>query len=509
MNKTIEMEHSHLVEALYTQCARYKVLYGGRGGSKSWEISSYLIQKSIEVSAKFLCIREKQNKIEDSVYSLLDDTTKRLGVGHLFGKTKSNIIRRGSKKNPESKFIFSGLRNIDASSVKSFEGAEYCWCEEAQDLSDHSIKVLFPTIRKPKYKEFKAREDYLRFLHYNPKLNYPEYTNDKQLIVSIPSEIILSFNPENEDDAVYERFIVNTPKSCILININYTNNPCCPPDIIMEANECKERDIDEYNHVYKGQVTSAGRKIYAKKYNKDIHIRTETREQMMAYLKDNSLGNYMAIDPHSKYYPFCIWVAVVRNEHAELEKIIYNECPTKDYMGDWYAEVRKTKPLDLTLLQLAQLIYSFDGNEYGVTVNKRFADTRYTKGAGSTNVMTNSVGMIETWKRPENGSMLINTPPEKMIDIQRMNIITDLDYNRNVSVSTFNKPRLTICPWCFNTQKMFELHRENKEGTAEDEKYKDASDTLRILYAGLTEETFKTHEASAPRQRQSSGWMGA
>jgi hypothetical protein len=501
----IEIKHSPKVEPLFTQHARYVVLYGGRGGSKSWEVAYFLVQQAMsQRNITILCVREKLNKIDDSVHKLLKETIRRMCVGYMFSVLNNKITCKATK----SEFIYIGLQGSTADDVKGYENLRYCWCEEGQQLSMESITTTFPTVRCPQYKQFKTREDLDNFLAKNPQLNYNEYLEKiDQLTIAIPSEIIITFNPDNEDDPVYERFVSEPPDSCILININYTDNPNCPPDIKKEAADCKKRSIDEYNHVWLGMPKNVGMKIYASKFLRDVNVRKESRDQLLTMLRLESLGNFMAIDPHSKYFPFCLWLSVILDEHGEPEYIIRDEFPTYDYFGEYYYKMRKKRKLELSLLQLAQTIYGYDGSEYGLQINNRFADTRYTKGSGGENVMTNSVGMIETWKRPENGSFLLCVPPEKMIDIQQVAIKTDLDHNRNIPVGTFNKPKLTIAKWCKNTIDMFENHREDRDGKGEDEKRKEPSDTLRILYAGISGMVFKRKQVVNVGRRRGGSWM--
>jgi hypothetical protein len=248
-----------------------------------------------------------------------------------------------------------------------------------------------------------------------------------------------------------------------------------------------------------------GMKIYAS-YFDDINIRTESRDVLFEMLRKEAVSCFMGIDPHSKYYPFCLWLAVVLNEHNDPEHIIYNEFPTYEYFNDFYSAQRKERKLELTLKELAALIKSYDGAEHGITVNARYADTRYSKGAGAENVMTNTIGMVETWKRVENGALYLSIPSEKLIDVQQLSIKTDLSYNKSIPLSPFNRPKLTVAPWCRNTIQMFRQHREDRHGKGEDEKYKDPSDALRILYAGVSGKIFKPPKKLKKRVKNVS-WM--
>src|SRR5262245_46410886 len=121
---------------------RYKAYWGGRGGAKSRSFGRALLLQSLGRPLRVLCAREVQKSSKDSVKRLLDDDIERMGLGHFFESTETEIRSRIG-----GLFIFAGLKtNVDT--VKSTEGVDICWCEEANTLSQHSIDVLIPTIRK-------------------------------------------------------------------------------------------------------------------------------------------------------------------------------------------------------------------------------------------------------------------------------------------------------------------------------------------------------------------------
>lgn len=206
--------------------SRYKVFYGGRGGRKSWEVARSLILKASQSKKLVLCTREIQNSISDSVLRLLESQIELLGLNWFFEVQRSTIIGRNG-----SEFIFKGLNNMTIDSIKSLEGADICWVEEAHSVSDRSWSILIPTIRKQ------------------------------------GSEINITFNPDLEDDPVYTRFIKNTPASCYLSRVSYLDNPDCPNTIIEEANYLREVDYEAYAHVYLGEVRShSDAQVFKNKY---------------------------------------------------------------------------------------------------------------------------------------------------------------------------------------------------------------------------------------------------
>ena len=122
---------------------RYKVFYGGRGSGKSWAVAQALMVMCDMANIRILCCREIQNSIKDSSYQILRDTAERLGISGRFCFLESEIRH----KLTGSRFIFKGLLRNEQS-VKSTEGIDICWVEEAQTVSESSWEVLIPTVRK-------------------------------------------------------------------------------------------------------------------------------------------------------------------------------------------------------------------------------------------------------------------------------------------------------------------------------------------------------------------------
>jgi phage terminase large subunit len=190
--------------------SRYRVLYGGRGGAKSWGVARALLILAAKDKLRVLCAREYQTSIKDSVHKLLSDQIQDLGLDSFYEITQASI--RGKNG---SEFFFVGLKN-NISNVKSFEGVDICWVEEAQTVSKTSWNVLIPTIRKEK------------------------------------SEIWVTFNPELETDDTFQRFVVHSPKDCVIEKINWYDNPWFPETLRLEKDDLKERDVEAYNTVWEG-----------------------------------------------------------------------------------------------------------------------------------------------------------------------------------------------------------------------------------------------------------------
>ena len=190
--------------------SRYKVAYGGRGGSKSWGIARALLIKGAKEPLRILCAREFMTSMRDSVHKLLCDQIEALGLSTFYEITQASI--RGKNG---TEFSFVGLKN-NVANVKSYEGVDICWVEEAQTVSRLSWNVLIPTIRKEK------------------------------------SEIWVSFNPELETDETYQRFVANPPQDAIVIKINWYDNPWFPETLRQEKDALKDRDLEAYNQVWEG-----------------------------------------------------------------------------------------------------------------------------------------------------------------------------------------------------------------------------------------------------------------
>jgi phage terminase large subunit len=189
---------------------RYKVLHGGRGGAKSWGVARALLILAAKTPMRVLCAREFQVSIKDSVHKLLTDQTYAMGLDSFYEITQTTI--RGKNG---SEFFFIGLKN-NITNVKSFEGVDICWVEEAQTVSKTSWNVLIPTIRKD------------------------------------GSEIWVTFNPELETDDTYQRFVVTPPPNSVVQKITWRDNPWFPETLREEKDHLQVRDTEAYNTVWEG-----------------------------------------------------------------------------------------------------------------------------------------------------------------------------------------------------------------------------------------------------------------
>jgi len=203
------------------QPARYKVFWGGRGGAKSTAFADALLAQADEQPLRILCAREIQDSIRESVHQLIADRAK--AGRYPFEVKNSEIVHPNG-----SRFFFAGLwRNID--SIKSIEGVDIVWVEEASRVSEESWRKLIPTIRKS------------------------------------GSEIWASFNPELKSDPAYQRFVITPPPNAIVRKVSWRDNPWLTQELRDELEHLKAVDYDQYLHVWEGELKKyADGAVYAK-----------------------------------------------------------------------------------------------------------------------------------------------------------------------------------------------------------------------------------------------------
>lgn len=215
---SLVLSNSSKFADLLNKKARYKCYWGGRGSGKSWQIAEALIRIASTRAVMVLCCREYQNSIKDSSHKILKDTIARLGMDALFTVTAETIRSKCG-----AEFIFKGLTGSNSrsagESIKSTEGIDICWLEEAQTTSKNSWNTLKNTIRKP------------------------------------GSEIWVSYNLINEDDPIHDFFVMNRPAGdhYIVHHVNFDANPYFEgTELWQEMLDDKERDYDLYEHVWLG-----------------------------------------------------------------------------------------------------------------------------------------------------------------------------------------------------------------------------------------------------------------
>ena len=220
-NETLKIKTPRWALPLLQQ-KRYKGAHGGRGSSKSHTFAEMLIERHIlNKDTRSVCIREVQKSLHQSVKRLLELKIESLGVGGLF-EVQDKVIKN---KFGSGLIIFQGMQNHTADSIKSLEGYDIAWVEEAQSLSQRSLDLLRPTIRKDKDEE-------------------KEYDG---------SELWFTWNPNEATDPIDVFLRGEKPfPSSVVLQVNYTDNPWFPEVLKDEMEYDRKRDIDKYEHVWLG-----------------------------------------------------------------------------------------------------------------------------------------------------------------------------------------------------------------------------------------------------------------
>lgn len=188
------------------------MLKGGRGSGKTKSIAIFLIELSRIATARFLCLRQFQSRISESVYTVLKQTVIEQGYESEFEILKSSIVN----KNTGSEFLFMGMqRNI--LEIKGVEDISYCWIEEGEGLTKEQWEIISPTIRKE------------------------------------GSRILISFNPKYEEDFVLSELPRLLGDQLIIRDLQYLENPHLSSTMLAKINRLKESDYEAYRHIYLGE----------------------------------------------------------------------------------------------------------------------------------------------------------------------------------------------------------------------------------------------------------------
>ena len=197
---------------IYSTDKRYIVLYGGRGSGKSHTVSTFLLSKALEKRCRILCTREIQRSIKDSVWKLLSEKISDYGWDSAFHLTENAIIC----KTTGSEFIFKGLHG-NAQDIKSTEGVQYAWVEEAMSVSRKSLEILVPTVRNP------------------------------------GSQIIFTYNPTLEEDPVHVDYTLSERPDTLKIEINWRDNPWFPEVLKADMEYDRATNYGKYLHIWEGK----------------------------------------------------------------------------------------------------------------------------------------------------------------------------------------------------------------------------------------------------------------
>ena len=212
--KYLQLYQTQVVPCLevFRNPAPYKISYGGRGSGKSWSFASLLSQKLTAEKHNLLCCREIQKSLEDSSYKLLVETIERLNL-------KGWVIKKDTLENENgSRVIFRGLKDLRAgNAIKSLEGYDLAWLEEAQAISLESLQLLLPTIR----------------------MN--------------GSEIWACYNPNTEEDAIE---MLKAREGAISVKCNWSDNPWFTERLAKEREADYKFNPELARHIWEGEYLS-------------------------------------------------------------------------------------------------------------------------------------------------------------------------------------------------------------------------------------------------------------
>lgn len=199
------------------QPSRYKGAHGGRGSGKSHFFSELLVEEHFRFPGfRSVCIREIQKDLKDSAKLLIEDKIQRMGLASYFRVLTTHIETQGN-----GQIIFRGMQDYNAESIKSLEGFDRAWIEEAHTLSARSLNLLRPTIRAEN------------------------------------SELWFSWNPRRESDPVDQLLRgAERPTSTVVIETNWHHNPWFPATLEQERQDCLRINPDQYGHIWQGEYVS-------------------------------------------------------------------------------------------------------------------------------------------------------------------------------------------------------------------------------------------------------------
>lgn len=251
--------------------ARYKGAYGGRGSGKSHFLAEQLIEDSQYYKGlNSVCVREVQKTLKHSAKKLLQAKITEFGLGE---KDGFKIFNDAIKTPGDGVILFQGMQDHNAESIKSLEDFNRAWIEEAQTLSQTSLRLLRPTIRAD------------------------------------DSEIWASWNPRRKIDPVDVMLRQGTrPTGAVVVRANWSDNPWFPDVLNQERLDCLRDDPDQYDHIWEGGYVSVIDGAYFCK-----HIAEARKENRIGIVNPDPLIKYRAFSDlggtGARSDAFVFWVA--------------------------------------------------------------------------------------------------------------------------------------------------------------------------------------------------------
>lgn len=218
----LEIEHAPVFDPLLDP-ARYKGAWGGRGSGKSQFFADLLIGYAVRKPGfRGLCCREVQKSLKESAKRLIEQKIDAHGLRSFFDVQETQIKTPGG-----GVIVFAGLQDHTSESIKSYEGFDVAWIEEAQTVSDKSLNLLRPTIRAP------------------------------------GSEIWASWNPRYKTDAIDKMLRGDElPTNAVVVRANWNDNPWFPSELEQERLDCLRAQPDQYEHIWNGDYVTVSDGAY-------------------------------------------------------------------------------------------------------------------------------------------------------------------------------------------------------------------------------------------------------
>lgn len=267
--------------------APYKIVHGGRGGAKSWSVATIKTVTCAFREHRLLCAREIQRSLRESVHQLMKDRIKALRLEGYLNPLDTEI--RGIKN--DSQVMYAGLQAHTATSIKSYEGVDAVWVEEAQAVPKRSWDILIPTIRKP------------------------------------GSEIWATANLELESDYFTQHFVRDPPSGAIVIEVNWSDNPWWTDEMDAKRLDAKRKmDPDDYDNIWEGKAKGTVKGAIFGKQVKALRalgrigpVEPRKRLALNAFLDlGSSVGNATAVWLHQHYGTAHLFVKYIAKEGEGL-----------------------------------------------------------------------------------------------------------------------------------------------------------------------------------------------
>lgn len=245
--------------------ARYKGAHGGRGSGKSHFFADMVVDRMLE-GKRIVCVRELQRTLMQSSKRMIETKIQEFGLGELFRVFYDRI--EGPN---DALVIFQGMQDHTAESIKSLEGFDVAWVEEAQSLSARSLSLLRPTIR------------------------------------ASGSEIWASWNPTRKSDAIDDFLRAKKPANAVVVKANWRDNPWWTDTLEAERKLELELYPERYEHTYEGDYAKAFEGAYfaaglarAKSEGRIGHVAADPLLPLRAFIDIGGAG--------AKADAFVIWI---------------------------------------------------------------------------------------------------------------------------------------------------------------------------------------------------------